>query len=337
MTRPRSPIVLVSPCSTPVSPAAAAGVEVIVYNLARHLPGVTHVLGQPGSELPSGVTLIPVDGHPQLPDALASTLARMPDARICDHSGCRFPAGDDAARVRRVFHVAPQYVYRPAPSSRVAFVSEFLRAAFSQFTGRSYDACAVLHNGVEAPALPRDPVCVAREVVYIGRVNRLKGIDMAAAVCAARGLTLVVYGGLGASAPEDIVFNDRTHLRETMARFPGVVRYEGPLRDIASKRRRLAGARCLLIPSREPESCSLVALEGVALGVPVVAFAHGGLMEYVADQLFLAPYRGRWAEDIRSLGDALDRATRAEPAHPALPPSFRADAMATRYQSWLGV
>ncbi|MCB9749232.1 MAG: glycosyltransferase family 4 protein [Myxococcales bacterium] len=331
-----APIILVSPCSTPVRPAAAAGVEVVVHALARRLPGVTHVLARPGSELPAGVALIPVPRHERLAEALSEVVARRPAAILCDHSGCPFPQGDALPRFFRVFHVAPQYVYCPAPSPRVGFVSAFLRDAFSRHAGRSYASCPLLRNGVDAAALARPQERAADgDIVYIGRLNRLKGVDMAAEACARRGRALVVYGGHGATAPADIVFNDLAYLAELRARYPDVVRYEGPLDDVARKVAALSRAACLLIPSREPESCSLVALEGVALGIPVVAFAHGGLLEYVAPRLHLAPYRGRHDDDVHALGAALDQALRAPPRPAALPPELHARAMARRYQAWL--
>lgn len=57
-------------------------------------------------------------------------------------------------------------------------------------------------------------------------------------------------------------------------------RWLGPVAG-GRKRRLLAGARCVLIPSTVPETSSLVAREAAAAGVPVIAFRSGALPDTV--------------------------------------------------------
>jgi glycosyltransferase involved in cell wall biosynthesis len=47
------------------------------------------------------------------------------------------------------------------------------------------------------------------------------------------------------------------------------------------KRALLAGAKCLLVPSLAPETSSLVAMEAMACGTPVIAFRSGALSELI--------------------------------------------------------
>jgi glycosyltransferase involved in cell wall biosynthesis len=57
-------------------------------------------------------------------------------------------------------------------------------------------------------------------------------------------------------------------------------RFLGPLSFIA-KRRLLSAARCLLLPTLAPETSSLVAMESLACGTPVVAYASGAIPQIV--------------------------------------------------------
>jgi len=58
------------------------------------------------------------------------------------------------------------------------------------------------------------------------------------------------------------------------------VRLLGFRRDVDTV---LGAADALCVPSTRPEPLGLVALEGAAAGLPVVASAHGGVMEAVLD------------------------------------------------------
>ena len=92
------------------------------------------------------------------------------------------------------------------------------------------------------------------------------------------GFPAILAGQLFRYAEHERYFHEEIEPRldDRMRRFIGPV---GPER----KRRLLAGARCVLIPSLAPETSSLVAMEALACGTPVIAFRSGALSSLIDD------------------------------------------------------
>jgi glycosyltransferase involved in cell wall biosynthesis len=104
-------------------------------------------------------------------------------------------------------------------------------------------------------------------------------------------------------------------------------RFIGPV-GFSAKRRLLAGARCLLVPSLVEETSCLVAMEALAAGTPVVAFRTGALPEIVEHGRtgYIVSDAEEMAEAIRMAGK-LD----AEECRQAAQTRFSAEAMVQRY------
>jgi glycosyltransferase involved in cell wall biosynthesis len=329
-------LILISPCSGPVRKAAPAGVEAVIFALAEGLRREfrIQVLATHDSALPADVVLRPCT-HAALEQETGRLLRERPDATFCDHSGAALD-GSRHGRFFRVFHVEPRYVFTPDAPDRCAFVSAYLRGLFAEQRASPFERCPILANGVAPPDAPPSATGGAG-VIYLGRLNRLKGIDLGVAACASLGLRLQIHGGLGLEVRPDIVFNDLPLLADLARLHPAAFRYHGPLSDPATKQALLAGADAVLIPSREAESCSLVALEAVAAGTPVVTFRRGGVVEYLGDHpgAFFAPHTGHDGTDADALARALRGALGAPRAGPSLPARYRASAMVERYRRWL--
>ena len=138
-----------------------------------------------------------------------------------------------------------------------------------------------------ALSLGTDPV-----LLFVGRIQPLKGLDVAVETLAALGrkdaVLLVVGGASGVEGETELA--RVTALAESL----GVARQ---IRFVAPQPHHLLAtyyraADVVLVPSRS-ESFGLVALEASACGTPVVATAVGGLMSLVDDGIngYLVPER----------------------------------------------
>jgi glycosyltransferase involved in cell wall biosynthesis len=74
------------------------------------------------------------------------------------------------------------------------------------------------------------------------------------------------------------------------------------------KRRFLTAARCLLMPSLIPETSSLVAMEAIACGTPVVAYPAGALPDIIDPGItgFIVTNPREMADAIHAV-DSIDR------------------------------
>ena len=136
-------------------------------------------------------------------------------------------------------------------------------------------------------------------VLYVGRIQQVKGVDLLPPIAAAlaakgrRDARVLVVGGRPSGAPNDPEAAELRRLSEMasrlgvadMVRFVGAVDHER-LPDY------YAAADVCIVPSRY-ESFGLAAIEAMACGTPVVASRVGGLQVTVEDGAtgFLVPWR----------------------------------------------
>ena len=159
-----------------------------------------------------------------------------------------------------------------------------------------------IENGVDIDALGAVRHASRAYAMMLGRVCPEKGQHTALQAAHLAGSGMLIGGQVFPYPSHEAYFAaDVAPLLDWRRRFLG------PL-GFARKRRLLAGARCLLVPSTAPETSSLVAMEAMACGTPVVAYPAGALASLVEDGRtgFLVDTPGGMADAILRAG-SIDR------------------------------
>lgn len=161
----------------------------------------------------------------------------------------------------------------------------------------------VISNGVPVDELSRGEEPKGDYAVYLGRICWEKGTHLAIEAAKKAGIKLIIAGQ---------VFNYFYHMEyfeKTVKplidgdkiKFIGTVNFE-------EKRKLLSAAKCLLQPSLASETSSLIAMEAISCGTPVIAFKAGALPEIVSDGL-----TGYIVNDADGMAEAIDKINNINP------------------------
>lgn len=137
-----------------------------------------------------------------------------------------------------------------------------------------FESIPLIENGVPVERL-RLKAAKRSFAISIGRVCPEKGFHIAADAAREADIPLIIAGEVYPYPEHERYF------REVLAPKLGKgCRFIGPV-GFERKRRLLSAARCLIVPSLVPETSSLVAMEALACGTPVVANSIGALEEII--------------------------------------------------------
>lgn len=241
---------------------------------------------------------------------------------IHDHSGLIGPAiGAHVGKpvvhtLHGPFNEEAKRVYRLL-SGRVHFVaiSEAQRGFCPDL---SY--AGTVHNGID---LDRYPFRSEKEdfLLFLGRINREKGPEIAVEVAHRTGRKLVMAVKM-AEEPERIYWREKVEpLLDGSEEILGEI-------TVAEKADLLARASAILFPIQWPEPFGLVMTEAMASGTPVISFAYGAAPEIIANGVtgFLVNSVDEMCDAVARLGEIDAKACRAH-----VEANFSDDAMIDGY------
>lgn len=274
----------------PVPPQLYGGIERIIDMLVRGLAEHGHevtLFAHPDSVVP--VQLVPYPGlRPQHPlDTLrntwtvARTLARG-----------RYDLVHSFGRLAYLLPVLPWGLPKLMSYQREPTLSGIQRAVQLSkkgslaFTGcseyiaakiRPYAPAYAIHNGVPLQVYDFQPQ-VARDapLVFLGRVEHIKGAHLAIEIARQSGKNLILAGNVPADAQSQRYFQEQIqpHLDGQQIQYIGAVNDQ-------QKNELLGRAAAFLMPILWDEPFGIVMAEALACGTPVLALKRGSVPEVV--------------------------------------------------------
>jgi glycosyltransferase involved in cell wall biosynthesis len=195
-------------------------------------------------------------------------------------------------------HLAPSS-YNPA-----ALRPKRAGTYFNCVSQTQHDACpklpnllAPILNGIDIERLRPDPQARRTHALVLARICPEKGIHLAIEAAKQADADLVIAGNIFPYTDHERYFAEEIRPRLDVRRvFIGAVGFD-------AKRELLQWARCLLAPSLIEETSSLVAMEALACGTPVVGFRRGALAQIVDNGL-----TGMLVDNVDEMAAAIARA-----------------------------
>jgi CelD/BcsL family acetyltransferase involved in cellulose biosynthesis len=291
-----------------VTPATAGGAEQVLLQIDAALVEAGHrsiVVAPAGSTVCGELLPIPQfepdraeEAHGEIQRVLQSVV-RHERVDVIHLHGVDFPqyVPEGPVAVLATLHLPPE-LYSQTVFGDGRVVLHCVSESQQERCPSASNLLPCIRNGVNAefyrPARRKRGYAIA-----LGRICPEKGLHHAIDAARIAGLPLILAGELFHYAAHEEYFR-----REIEPRKPKFIGAAGPER----KRRLLAGAQCVLVPSVVPETSSLVAMEAQACGTPVIAFPSGALPMIVRDG-----ETGFLVRDTAAMADAIPRTSHLDP------------------------
>jgi glycosyltransferase involved in cell wall biosynthesis len=323
----------------PVPPTTYGGIERIADALVRALMKAGHevaLIAREGSTCPaSRLFAWPGKSSRSVRDTLRNTWCLARAVRTFQpnviHSFSRLAYLLPHLRGKRRIVMS----YQREPSLRTVRISAWLAAPdVLSFTGcseyiaergrRAGGVWRAIPNFVETNRLTfRSAVADDAPLVFLSRVESIKGAVLAIATARRSGTRLIIAGNHADAGPE------ADYWRQQIAPEIGRdgIEYVGPVDDV-QKNELLGQARAMLVPIQWNEPFGIVFAEALACGTPVISCPRGALPEIVRNghEGFLIETLEEGCEAVRRL-DEIDRAACRDRAES----HFSVDAVVGRY------
>jgi glycosyltransferase involved in cell wall biosynthesis len=136
-------------------------------------------------------------------------------------------------------------------------------------------------------------------LIFLGRIERIKGCHTAIKVAKATGNRLIIAGNISPLREEREYFEKeiKPHIDEEQ------IQYVGPLND-AKKNEYLGQAKALLFPIEWNEPFGIVMIEAMACGTPVIGFGKGSVPEVIDEGVtgFIVSSEEEMINSIKKIG-----------------------------------
>lgn len=328
---------IVSTPFLPTPPNGYGGTELFVYTLAKELTRMGHEIvlfatGDSTKEFSECGFLFPKHRWPIQPDDEIEHLNqafhfmnKRDDIDVLHiNSPYAVPifskaAAPVAVTMHHQYSPAFTSLYNQFPSVRVVSISDN-QAALSKIKV----PITTIHHGLDTTIF--SPVSVPKKnyVLYLGRITKDKGPDLAIQAALKAGHSIVLAGGVQDCDKE--FFNTMVvpYLADKRVSYIGE-------KGLEEKVALLREARALLMPLRWDEPFGLVMIEAILCGCPVVAFPRGSAPEIVKENItgFLTGDIEEMAFTIRKNIARIDRNKCSRYGRMM----FSAQTMASRYET----